>query len=49
MEMINRHNGVLFPVIESEGGRVVKTIGDAILAQFDDPVGAVKAGREEPS
>jgi class 3 adenylate cyclase len=43
MEMINRHNGVLFPVIEAEGGRVVKTIGDAILAQFDDPVGAVKA------
>src|SRR5204862_797608 len=43
MEMINRHNGVLFPVIEAEGGRVVKTIGDAILAQFDNPVGAVKA------
>ena len=43
MEMINRHNGVLFPVIEGEGGRVVKTIGDAILAQFDNPVAAVKA------
>src|SRR2546429_9964792 len=43
MSMINRHNGILFPVIESEGGRVVKTIGDAILAQFDDPVGAIKA------
>ena len=43
MSMISRHNGMLFPVIEAEGGRVVKTIGDAILAQFDDPVGAVKA------
>lgn len=43
MSMINRHNGMLFPVIEAEGGRVVKTIGDAILAQFDDPVAAVKA------
>src|SRR5206468_6277898 len=43
MAMINRHNGILFPVIEAEGGRVVKTIGDAILAQFDDPVAAVKA------
>ena len=43
MSMINRHNGILFPVIEGEGGRVVKTIGDAILAQFDDPVAGVKA------
>ena len=43
MSMINRHNGMLFPVIEAEGGRVVKTSGDAILAQFDDRVGAVKA------
>src|SRR5207249_1337958 len=39
----NRHNHLLFPVIEAEGGRVVKTIGDAILAQFDDPVAAIKA------
>jgi class 3 adenylate cyclase len=44
MAMINRHNSILFPVIEAEGGRVVKTIGDAILACFQDPVGAVKAG-----
>src|SRR5438034_3984085 len=44
MGMINRHNAILFPVIEAEGGRVVKTIGDAILAHFQDPVAAVKAG-----
>jgi class 3 adenylate cyclase len=44
MAMINRHNQMLFPVIEGEGGRVVKTIGDAILACFEDPVAAVKAG-----
>jgi class 3 adenylate cyclase len=43
MKMIGRHNDMLFPVIQAEGGRVVKTIGDAILAQFEDPVGAVKA------
>ena len=43
MAMINRHNGILFPVIEAEGGHVVKTIGDAIMARFDDPVAAVKA------
>src|ERR1051326_2365640 len=43
MAMINRHNAILFPVVEAEGGRVVKTIGDAILAQFDEPAAAVKA------
>jgi class 3 adenylate cyclase len=44
MAMINRHNSILFPVIQAEGGRVVKTIGDAILACFQDPVAAVRAG-----
>src|ERR671936_288319 len=43
MSMINRHYTMMFPVIEAEGGRIVKTIGDAILAQFPDPVAAVKA------
>jgi class 3 adenylate cyclase len=43
MAMINRHNALLFPVIEGEGGRVVKTMGDAILAKFDDRVAAVRA------
>jgi len=46
MAMINRHNSILFPVIEREGGRIVKTIGDAILACFHDPVAAVKAAAE---
>jgi len=41
--MINRHNVMLFPIIEREGGLVVKTIGDSILAKFDDPVCAIKA------
>jgi len=43
MAMINRHNRMLFPIIEGEGGRVVKTIGDSIMAKFDDRVAAVKA------
>src|SRR5947199_82258 len=37
MAMISRHNTILFPVIEGEGGRIVKTIGDAILACFQEP------------
>jgi class 3 adenylate cyclase len=43
MAMLTRHNSILFPVIEAEGGAVVKTIGDSILAKFDDPVAAVRA------
>ena len=43
MAMLTRHNSILFPVIEAAGGAVVKTIGDSILAKFDDPVAAVKA------
>jgi hypothetical protein len=36
----------MFPVIENAGGRVVKTIGDSIMACFKDPVAAVKAAVE---
>src|SRR5262245_23636578 len=43
MAMINRHNRLLFPVIEVAGGQVIKTIGDSILAKFDDPTAAVIA------
>jgi class 3 adenylate cyclase len=43
LAMVQHHNDLLFPIIESSGGRVVKTIGDAIMACFKDPVGAIKA------
>ena len=43
MSMINRHNSILFPEIEGAGGRIVKTIGDAIMACFEDPVAAIRA------
>jgi len=42
LAMVQRHNAMLFPVIEGCGGRVVKTIGDAIMAVFGDPKGAVE-------
>jgi class 3 adenylate cyclase/tetratricopeptide (TPR) repeat protein/TolB-like protein len=35
MRMLDRHNRALFPVIEHANGRIVKTIGDSILAVFD--------------
>ena len=43
LAMVQHHHNLLFPCIEREGGRVVKTIGDAIMACFEDPVGAVRA------
>src|SRR6188768_1864630 len=43
LAMVQHHNSLLFPVIEEGGGRVVKTIGDAIMACFKDPGNAVKA------
>ena len=42
LAMVQRHNAILFPVIEGSGGRVVKTIGDAIMAVFADPRGALQ-------
>jgi class 3 adenylate cyclase/TolB-like protein len=37
MALLKRHNGALFPVVEAHQGRVVKTIGDAIMAVFAEP------------
>ncbi len=36
-QMIQTHNDLLFPLIESHGGRIIKTIGDSIMASFEDP------------
>ena len=43
MAMLQRHHDLLFPSIERHGGRVVKTIGDAIMARFDAPADGIKA------
>ena len=39
---IHRHNRLLFPLVEEHGGQIVKTIGDAIMAIFEDPAAAVR-------
>jgi class 3 adenylate cyclase len=41
--LIDRHNRLLFPVIHKFGGRIVKTIGDAIMAAFRQPEDAIYA------
>jgi class 3 adenylate cyclase/CHAT domain-containing protein/Tfp pilus assembly protein PilF len=44
-EMINHHHSLLFPIVERYG-KIVKTIGDAIMAYFDNPEAAVRAAIE---
>jgi class 3 adenylate cyclase len=41
-QMIQTHNDLLFPIIESHGGRIIKTIGDSIMASFGDPGSGVE-------
>jgi class 3 adenylate cyclase len=43
LAMIERHNRLLFPIIDEHRGRLIKTIGDAIMAAFDDEDDAVEA------
>jgi len=40
--MVQRHNALLFPKVEEFGGQVIKTIGDAIMAKFEDAANGVK-------
>ena len=42
--LLDRHNRLLFPVIRKFKGRVIKTVGDAIMAAFASAENAVKAG-----
>ncbi|MCX5894598.1 MAG: CHAT domain-containing protein [Proteobacteria bacterium] len=44
--MVQKHNDLMFPLIQKSQGRVIKTIGDAIMAAFEDPVMAVRAATE---
>jgi adenylate cyclase len=43
LAMVNRHNGLLFPLITENRGKVVKTVGDAIMASFDQGSDAIRA------
>jgi class 3 adenylate cyclase len=44
--LIRKHNNMLFRIIKKHGGEVIKTIGDAIMATFDDSGNAVKSAIE---
>ncbi len=42
--LLDRHNRLLFPVIRKFKGKIIKTLGDAIMASFADPHMALRAG-----
>ena len=42
---VKEHFGTVFAIVRDGGGAVVKTIGDAVMAVFSDPLAAVKAAR----
>jgi class 3 adenylate cyclase/uncharacterized RDD family membrane protein YckC len=46
LRMLEEHKSLVLPVLESKGGRLIKTIGDAFLVVFDSPTDAVLAGVE---
>ncbi|MEW6202844.1 MAG: flagellar assembly protein A [bacterium] len=41
--LLNKHNELLFPIVEENEGRIIKTIGDSIMALFEKPECAVNA------
>lgn len=41
--MVDRHNRLLFPIVKNFRGKVIKTIGDSIMASFRKPQDAIKA------
>lgn len=43
LALVHRHNDRLFPLVEAWHGRIVKMIGDAIMAVFEDVGHAVSA------
>jgi len=42
MDMLQRHNSLLLPLVEVHRGTVVKTIGDAIMAAWSEPTHAAR-------
>ena len=41
--MLQKHNDIVFPLVEKHEGVVIKTIGDAVMATFSTPLAGVKA------
>lgn len=46
LRMVRRHHELFKPIVQAHGGRVVKTIGDGLMAVFKSARGAVDASYE---
>ncbi|MDY6863699.1 MAG: protein kinase, partial [Thermodesulfobacteriota bacterium] len=44
--MVKRHNDILFPIIEKNGGKIIKTIGDGVMSSFPKAIQASKAASD---
>jgi class 3 adenylate cyclase len=44
--MVHHCNTMIGKIVEQHGGRVIKTIGDAVMASFEEPAEAVAASME---
>lgn len=44
VEMLENHSRIVLPILQSKGGNLIKTIGDAFLMVFESPTDAVLAG-----
>jgi class 3 adenylate cyclase len=42
--MLEDHKGLVLPILESRGGRLIKTMGDAFLMVYESPTDALLAG-----
>ncbi|MDQ6435034.1 adenylate/guanylate cyclase domain-containing protein [Mesorhizobium sp. LHD-90] len=42
VKALHDQHAIMFPMIRADGGRVINTAGDSILAEFDSVVGAVR-------
>lgn len=41
--MVHRHNEIVLPILKQHNGELLKTIGDATMTVFDEPVNALNA------
>lgn len=46
LKLLEEHNALLFPIIEKHSGKIIKTVGDAILSVYDSCIAAVDSAIE---